>query len=923
MTRQSLQQCRWATGLRAASIAFVCALFALTIPAFGDDGKSGSGSATSGNSTSGNSTSGNSNSAESANTSRIIHKFDFNEPHNFDTVPQYWVRFPDAVIGDPSFPRYTEAMFDMETGHLASPSFYLESKGQSIGYRYVGPDTRIRPGTFRVRGWIKADQLQFGRAAISAYFIDWNGRYIGDTQKYSRLVGGPEDGADVQQVETEMKDVPAGAQFIGITCWLAQQDVWRAGKEPHRHIDHMDIFGGAWFDDIEIIEEPFAELKLSQRGNIVHADETFEILATVADDFADSLEATLVVTDDAGNVQFNQPIPVRDFEQRQATAVTLPDLLPGIYHARLVVHCGSEEVIERTLRFAQLGVSHHPPKQVSRRMGIALGSLPDEEIEDVFALFDALDVGIVKVPLWGGLRLRSEINPQALPKTMNLLLRLQVEVVGLFGGLPDELAQSQSEHNLTLIDILTDDPRGWRQYLDEIVAPHANVFRSWQLGADGDLSMVDDPRYGAAVAALREGIHEMIAAPDLTGIQSATVLPEGRHLDVENLSVYLPDDIYPEHIAEHLSGFIEDGRPKNGYDLVWASVESGVNLDAQSIGTWALRILEARWAGVDAVFAIQPWTTRQTPTGLVSEPTLAYLAYRTIADIIGDKIPSQRLDLDLSAKAMTFVRGNESVWVIWDPQAPPGGRPLTIQLGSGNEIVDLLGRRMTSTRLKDGRRELTVSSTPIFVVGSQRWLPPFRASVQLTPSITDFALDAREHTLNVSNPNDVAMSGKIDLEAPEGWTVTPSRVQFSLYPNEQKQFTIAIRHPTSESAGIKQIFANVSLNSSGSYYLRVPLPIDLDLHDVDVWGYAVMEGNNLVVRHGMTSHADVPISFRAFATFPGRSRQYRVINELLPGQTLATEYTFSNVGSTAGKTIRLGLREVNGPRIHNLQIDAP
>ncbi|GJM24676.1 MAG: hypothetical protein DHS20C16_10910 [Phycisphaerae bacterium] len=901
MTRQLLQKCRWATGLRAAAIACVCATLLSVSSARADDH----------------------NSNEPANISRIIHTFDFNEPKNFDTIPRYWIRFPDATIGDPSFPRYTEAKFDKEMGHHDNPSFYLESKGQSIGYRYVGPETRIRPGTFRVRGWIKADALRHGRAAISAYFVDWNGRYIGDTQKYSRLVGGAVDGNDWQQVEIELKDVPVGAQFIGVTCWLVQQDVWRDGKEPHRHIDHMDIFGGAWFDDIEIIEEPFAELKLSHPGNIVHAGEVCEILATVADDVADGLVATLMVHDESGKVLASQSIPVRDFEERQATIVTLPELTPGIYNSSLTVRSGDEEVLKRTLRFAQLGKSHHPPGQVSRRMGITLKSLPHDEIADVHALFDALDVGIVKIPLWGGDQTTSDSDSRALPKTMSLLLRLQVEVVGLFGGLPNELAQSRFEHNLTLLDVLSDDPRGWRPFLDDIVAPHANVFRSWQLGADGDLSMVDDPRYGNAIVALRQGIHEMIAAPDITGIQSASVYPDGPRLDVENLSVHLPEDIYPEHIADHLGEFIEDGRPKDGYDLVWASVGSGVDLDAQSIGTWALRILEARWAGVDAVFAAQPWTTRRSPTGLVSEPTLAYLAFRTIADIVDDKIPSQRLDLDLSAKAMTFVRGDESVWVIWDPKAPPEGRSLSIQLGSAREIVDLLGRQVSAKRLRDGRHELIIGRSPIFVVGSQRWLPAFRAGVQLTPSHADFALDAREHTLKVSNPNDVAMNGMIVLASPEGWTVEPSRIQFSIYPNEVKEFAVAIRHPSSESAGIKQLFANVTLNSTQKYYMEIPLLFDLDLQDVDVWGYAVMDGDRLVVRHGMTSRADVPISLRSFATYPGRSRQYRVIHELLPGQTLATEYTFSDVESTVGKTIRLGLREVNGPRIHNLQIDAP
>ncbi len=905
MKRQASKRCRSSIGLRAILFACVCACLAHTNTAFGDDRDSAKG--------------------DGVITSRIIHTFDFNEPNNFDTVPRYWVRFPDASMGDPSFPRYTEGGFDKEVGHLDSPSFYLESKGQSVGYRYIGPETRIRPGTFRVRGWIKTDRLRYGKAAISAYFIDWNGRYIGDSQQYSRLVGGPSDAGDWQKVEIELNDVPVGAQFIGVTCWLVQQDVWRDGEEPHRHIDHMDIFGGAWFDDIEIIEEPFAELRLSHSGNVVPAAELVEVFATVADDVVDGLSANLLVTDDSGNVYAEQSIPVRGFEERQATTVKLPDLHPGIYHAKLSVQSGAEYVLERSLRFAQLGKPHHPPRQVARRMGITMTSLPTNNVEDAFALFDALDVGIVKIPLWGGndAAAADESNLDALPQAMSLLFRLQVEVVGLFGGLPGELAQSRFEHNLTLLDVLSDDPRGWRKYLDDIVAPHANVFRSWQLGMDGDLSMVDDPRYGTAISALRDGISQMITAPDLTAVQSASVLPGETQLDAENVSVYLPSDVAPEHVVEHLRAHIDMGRPTNNYDLVWASVDSGAHLREEAVGMWALRILEARWAGVDAVFADQPWTTRLTPNGIVSEPTLAYLAFRTIADVVGDKIPSKRLALDFSAKALTFVRGGESVWVIWDPKAPSEGRRLTIQLGSATEIVDLLGRQIPLQIGKDGRHELVVTKSPIFVVGSHRWLPAFWAGVKLSPSQADFALDAREHTLTIRNPHNVAMSGNVELKVPTGWTISPSRFSFTAYPNEQKDFLVSIRHPSNEPSGIKQLFAEISMGSPQQYFLKIPLAIDLDLHDVDVWGYAVIDGDRLVVRHGMTSRASETLSFRSFATYPGRSRQYRVIYELLPGQSLATEYTFSDIERFAGKSIRLGLREVNGPRIHNLEIVAP
>jgi len=859
---------------------------------------------------------------------RVIHTFDFDEPNTYDTIPRYWVRFPDAKTADASFPRYTEAKFDRETGHRSQPSFYLESKGRSVGYRYVGPDTRIRPGTYRVRGWIKADQLRHGRAAISAYYLDWDGQFIADTQQYTRLIGGDADNSDWQQVEIEMSDVPAGAQFIGVTCWLVQQDVWRDGVRPHRHIDHMDVLGGAWFDDIQILEEPFIDLSFNQPGNVVPHGDTPRILATVADDVTDGLSAELTVTDGSGRVLVEQSIPVLAFERRQETSIAVSDLAPGLYDATLTVRSGGELVVARRLRFAQLGAAHRPPGEVSTRMGVTISKMHPEQVADELALFDALGCGIVKIPLWTGDVESPGIgsDPQFLRETMDLLLASRVEVVGVLGGSPVGLVQALDEHTLTLLDILSDNPKAWRSHLDVIVAPYASVFRSWQLGFDGDRTILDDPRYRDAFGVLRSVMGEMIAAPDLTAIQSGTLYPEPKRFNAENLSVDLPADIKADFISEHMREFIEDGRSRNGYGRVWASVapaETNEYEQADALIEWTMRILEARWGGADVVFATQPWRTRKVASGFVTEPTAAFLAYHTLTDVVADALPQERLRLNGTAQAMTFSRGDRSVWVIWDPQAPPQGRTLSIQLGTADEAVDLLGRQVPLTRTSDGRHALTVFRSPVFVIGAERWLPAFRAGVQLSPSRADFAFDAREHSIRVVNPHDVALSGTVELDAPSGWVVDPPRFQFTLYPGEERSFVVSMRHPSSESAGRKLLHAHVRLASAGRYYQIIPLELDLNLHDVDVWGYAVMEGGRLVVRHGMTSRADVPLSFRSFATYPGKSRQYRVIYELLPGQTLATEYTFNDVSPSAGKSIRLGLREVNGPRLHNLQIDAP
>ena len=99
--------------------------------------------------------------------------------------------------------------------------------------------------------------------------------------------------------------------------------------------------------------------------------------------------------------------------------------------------------------------------------------------------------------------------------------------------------------------------------------------------------------------------------------------------------------------------------------------------------------------------------------------------------------------------------------------------------------------------------------------------------------------------------------------------------------------------------------------------------LELGLEDVNVWGMALLEGDRLVLRHGITNQSTDRLSFRSSAMVPGRSRQFRVITALEPGQSTTVEYLFNNATTTAGRMVRLALRQVDGPRRHVIEITAP
>ena len=855
--------------------------------------------------------------------SRVVHKFDFLEPGYFDPIPKGWYRFPDREYPDPAFPRYTEARLDHEVGHEAAPSFYLESKGRCVAYRYAGPLTRVRPGDYLVDGWIKPDRMRHSRAALSAYYLGWEGDYIAGTQRFSRLSGAPEEGKTWQQVRVHLPVAPPGAHFVGVTCWIVQQSVWRREVMPHRHISDRDVKGGAWFDDIVVLGLPRAILESAHPGNVVEHPSTPRLLATVADEDTTGLTARLVVHDQDGAAAYAADIEIRSYEEEKPTAIDLPALPAGLYVADLEVLSVGEPILWRTLTFAVLGRAHRPRGVVAPQMGVIFGEVAPEQTADVLALVKTLGVGAAKLPLWTGDPAYPGFGspPHTLHDVLDEMIESRIAVVGTFSGPPAAMVRSVGVHARSLLDILSEDPRAWRSHLHAIVAPYASIFSSWQLGGDGDTDFIDDDRVAPALRAVRREMLDMIVSPSLTTVATAARWPSGTPHPAQNLSVELPPDIQPAFVGAHLQAY-----RNRGYSRLWVSIPlpemEGFDRSS-SLARWALRVIEARWAGVDTIFVPQLWRTRSTLYRRVTEPTQALVAYRTIVDTIADSQPTDRLNIGSTARALAFGDGKRAVLVMWDPAAPAQGASHTLQLGAATEAVDLWGRAVPLTRSADGRHKIKLSPVPVFVTGIEQWLVKFRAGLKLRPEHVDFAFETKRHMLAVTNPHNTAIAGEVVFHADKSWDVEPRRLRFALYPGETREFPLDVRHPNNETAGTKTIRARVRMISGRKYLLDVPLEFELGLSDVDVLGYAVMQGDRLLIHHGVTNRADQPMSFRTFAVYPGRSRQYRVINELLPGQTLTIEYRFANVAAASATKIRLGLREVNGPRIHNLQVVIP
>lgn len=846
---------------------------------------------------------------------RLVHHFDFDEPDNFTPVPKYWVPFetlPDFVVG----------RFDPAVGCDAPPSFYLGLNGRDVACRYIGPaqETPVRPNSdYLIVARIRPDRLATARARISAFYVDRDHLPIADTQRFSVLVGGTSP--DWQTVSVHLPTAPREASSLGLTVRVMQERTWRTGPLPHRYIEPVDVDAGAWFDDILIFRLPRAAIETGVPGNVFVAPRTPVLHATVTDSDPTGLVATVTLTDVHGQELGTEAVEIRTTETVGPTELSWRDLEPGLYHATLRVGVHDAVLVQRWQTFAFLHAPYRGDTAVSAPFGVVLDG--PGVTTDQLALLQTLRVGSVKIPLWA--RSRHEVGfadeTVALDALLHDLVKAGVTTLGVFAGPPSELVRTAGDFPRPLLEILADDPVGWRGPMTHVVARYASVFESWQVGGDNDASMIDPKMQAVACESLRKEMRRLITQPELTTPADAHYAPEDAKLPADNLSLTIANDVQPEWIHEHMGAYRSLGY--RSLDVFLDPLPPDRYDPTAVLADLVKRVVCTLRGGADRVFLPQPWAARTTVDGVTTEPTREFVAFRTAADLLAEARLASVLHLHPDVTCYAFDSGQDAVLVLWDDTAPPEGRTHVLQLGAADRQIDLWGRATPLERAEDGRQEVRLSPVPVYVDGVEQWLVAFLTNLKLEPAKVEFRIGYHQHAIVLAAPVREAVSGEVHLRTPDDWEVSPAKFSFALPPGGTLRKEIRIRYAQNESAGVKTILADIDFDSEPRYHLEIPLQVEIGLKDIEVWGYASKRGNRLIVRHGVLNRTDRAISFRGFIAAPGRTRQYRVFNGMYPGRTLVVEYAFDNALELSGRTLRLGLREVGGRRAHNIELIAP
>jgi hypothetical protein len=864
---------------------------------------------------------------------RIVHRFDFNErpEGNLEDVPKYWEPFRP-----PGFPRFAIGSFDSAVGRLAPPSFHLSSSGRDVAYQYAGPDARVRADTeYRIEGYIRPDRLARARVCLSAHFVDEYGQPLLGTMVRTRYIGGPDESAEWVGVELYLASAPANATSVGLIAWVLQESTWNTGAMLRRHISPVDVHGGAWFDDITIYRLPRVELGTGTPGNVLAADDPRALKIVLADADGGGLSARLSISDADGEPVADHVLSSSAEDRGRSIRVPVGMLKPGLYHARLDVGGGVNVVVSRTLSFMLL-----PPmlrsiaEGLSRPFGVVIDPRLRTDRESEFELLARHSVRSVKLPIWTGLDEesadpRSQISNlksrRATARFLQDLVKNRFLLTGVLWGPPIRDLKSQiSNHGAyqqPLIDLLAGDRSDWESALAAEVAPTASMIRWWQIGPDGESAFDHADLFGAAVSQMREALRTYITVPRIGAPASASDDLVEAKLPVEQVTLSIPAGVDPNALSDQIRSL-----KAAGYEHVSAYV-APLPADQYGrlprLGEWARRLIGARHAGADVVYAPQLWRSRATSQGMVTEPMEEYLILRTVGELLSDATPGPSVRIADGVHCEAFELPDSVVLAIWDDGSPPEGRDFAMQLGQASRQVDLWGQSTPLSRDDAGRQVVRLSDLPIFVDGVEPWLIDLMTSIAIDPPRVESGTELMRQSLAIGYRGSQPVSGQGMLVPPDGVELSPRTFAFTARPNQPQRIPFEVRYAHNAPAGRKDFVARITLMQP-PYYLEVPLSVDLGLSDVEVTGTAVVERGDLILRHVIHNHSSNVLSFRSTAAAPGRERQYRPITNLVPGDTQTVVYRFHNGTELIGRRVYLALRELNdGPRQHNLELVVP
>jgi len=883
---------------------------------------------------------------------RVTRIFDFEEPRNPHPIPDGWERAidnPRANVRRPGFPEHNEPAFDFTTGASGTTSVLIATRGGSSALRLKPGEVAVFvDADYAVTARVRTAGLRHARAFLTARFLNDRLATVPGTEVRS-MPAPPDTAGAWVELSAELGRAAPGAAWLQIELELLQPDQFlptdpRLGRHEIRR---EDVSGGAWFDDVMVLQVPRVRLGTSPPGNIVVAPEPVVIEAVVRDLGGDLLTADLRMRDLNGVQVDSFSSPVDPGGKPLRWTPRLPAY--GWYTAELAITAGGRVVSRSRTPLVWLSPELGASGQERRRFGIAISAedpTPESVIADTAAKIHS---GFVILPAWDSTLLSTEIGATTPRRRAPIerLLRSGQEITLCIPGAPSDVAAQLAIDPAEMGELARLAPEKWFGPLGELLDLFGQRLLRYQIGPSGTDAWFWDSDPAGALRLYRDTLARVVPGPmigvpwraeiDPAGALFAqTGSPRGR-ADLVTLSIPAGFDSRDgmRRIAESWAGL---GDAPELTALVELPDPETFG-PAAGVAELARRALEF-WGAFDAgepgssgrpprLAIAQPWGRRMGDDATIAPSPLLPVLREVIARLDGRRVigefpgqPGVRcLILAARRPGGELTRGCLAAWNV---SASDSEAFVDVTaLGSDLAVHDVFGNEIRGVQASKERSIVRLGQTPVFIEGAEPYLALFAAGARIEPSFLRAVATEHEGAIVLNNPWPMRIAGQVQVKDADDslsrradWTFWPQGVvEFAAAPGETIRIPLTISFGASQIAGTKDLWLVARVQADREYPpIRLRSPLEIGLEDLDLQAEVALspglDGPDAVVVASVTNKGARTRALRLEAAAWGFPTQQLYLSNLNPGQTVSRRFLLKNGAvSLKGRRVVISLAD--------------
>ncbi|MGD9692150.1 MAG: hypothetical protein AB7G17_11995 [Phycisphaerales bacterium] len=873
---------------------------------------------------------------------RIVRVFDFEErPWNPEPVPQHWFR---AQHDPPSreragYPAWNQAAFDTSLATSGAHSILLPTRGGSTSLRLSGGVLAAIPtADYAITARVRTDGLAHAGARLRARFLNERLDVIESSEAVSRLIRSPDKWTEAL---VELDGDTPGAAWIQIDLELLQpRELERehlehiaASEDPqppsalvtHRAI-FEDISGGAYFDDLTIMQVPRVRLRSTIPGAVAAAPDkpTYEL--EVRDLTGEPLRVHMIATDLDGNLVDSLDAPAPEAGQRLTWSPAMQQY--GWIRVNLEV-VGPSGVVARSSSTAvwlpplPRADSFSSTARETARFGLTADDARVSQLRDLPDVARALSLGALVLPAWDGAQsratLRADIN--RLDAAVERAIASGQEVTLALARTPEELSRSLVSEPGAVWDALTAPPAQpnaeppWAPYLWDVLSKFGQRVRRWQVGLISEPLAFWRPNLSTDLDSLEQSFGRLAPRPVIVVPWSIDHALDDRFGSGRWAAALAP----PAATQDAISSFVSQASSRAGATIIIEPLDESTYGPRATVIDTAKRAASAWAAAPNRLSLRHAWDWRSR-TGPELDPRPSLAVWRQLAERLGGRRIVGELPLAPGARALILDGPRGGALFAWNDYADPDDALIHMRLAEDPvRIIDLFGNEQSATRINNLDR-ITLSETPVFVEGIDVPLALFRGSFIVDPARVEAeaALHAVEFVLH--NPWPVTISGTLRITDPKGWKIEPRVISFDIPAGGQRRIPAELSFGLGEEAGLKHIVADVDVLADRRHSnIRLAAPLEVGLASMQLTpSYAMVPSPtggppDVVITLSVTNSGQNPETVKVFVIAPGFPSEQAPVSSLGPGETAVRRFRFPNAAPTLlNKRIRVGLIDVEG-----------